>query len=118
MSKSVMIRATGVVLGFAALSCGSTSSGPAGPEVTVSNFQFTPSQLTVKAGETVTWHFTQGIHNVVSGPNCASDGKFTSGDPKAASYDYSKDFVAPGTYEYYCAPHCQSQGMKATIIVQ
>ncbi len=123
----------GAVLALLALACVSCSSSStdsttptpdsgtpaaAGTDIHVTSFKFTPATVTVKAGDTVTWHFDDGFHNVVSGASCVTDGSFTSGDAKAAPYTFSRVFPTAGTFEYFCNPHCLSAGMKGTVTVQ
>jgi plastocyanin len=69
-------------------------------KVTIDNFSFTPQDVTVKAGTTVTWVNQDDVpHTVVS-----NDKKFKS---KALDTDdkFSFTFNDPGTYEYYCSVH-------------
>jgi len=74
-------------------------------EVHIDNFVFEPTQLTVKAGTTVTWMNRDDIpHTVV----CA--GKFRS---KAMDTDdrFSFTFTAAGEYKYFCSLHPHMTGM-------
>lgn len=75
--------------------------------VTVADFSFTPTALTINAGETVTWNNTQGHHNVngsqASYPNNPED--FFSGMPAMAPWSFSYTFTTPGVYEYRCDEH-------------
>lgn len=78
--------------------------------VTIKNFDYSPMDVTIKAGETVTWKNLDGEpHTVVS-----TDGAFRS---KALDENdsFSFKFDKPGTYKYICSIHPQ---MKATITVQ
>ncbi|MBS0275658.1 MAG: cupredoxin family copper-binding protein [Proteobacteria bacterium] len=78
--------------------------------VTIKNFDYSPMDVTIKAGDTVTWKNLDGEpHTVVS-----VDGAFRS---KALDENdsYSFKFDKPGTYKYICSIHPQ---MKATITVQ
>jgi plastocyanin len=85
--------------------------------VKVSSNQFEPAQVKVKVGDTVRWTWTGGSHNVVSGPDCATDdGKFKSGAPVAGG-TFDKKFETAGTFPYYCQPHC-GMGMKGEVIVE
>jgi len=69
--------------------------------VTIKNFAFQPSTLTIQKGTTVTWvNEDSVVHTVTS-----DDGKFpSSGDlNKADAYQYQ--FNTPGSYGYHCSPH-------------
>jgi plastocyanin len=71
----------------------------------IDNFVFEPAQLTVKAGQTVTWTNRDDIpHTVV----CA--GKFRS---KTMDTDgtFTFTFTAPGDYKYFCSLHPHMTGM-------
>jgi plastocyanin len=88
----------------------STSTAVGGQfQVVIDSFAFTPAELTVPVGATVTWVNHQGArHDVV-----AADGTFTSplfGDGESFSFT----FTTPGEYPYVCSIHA---GMEGTIIV-
>ena len=73
--------------------------------VHIENFVFEPAQLTVKAGQTVTWTNRDDIpHTVV----CA--GKFRS---KTMDTDgtYSFTFTSAGEYKYFCSLHPHMTGV-------
>jgi plastocyanin len=73
--------------------------------VHIDNFVFEPAQLTVKAGQTVTWTNRDDIpHTVV----CA--GKFRS---KTMDTDgtYSFTFTSAGEYKYFCSLHPHMTGV-------
>jgi plastocyanin len=97
---------------------GDSGATPAGNTVTVKSNQFVPPSLTIKAGETVTWTWAGGTHTVTSGTSCVSDKAYTSGLKSSAGDTFTHTYATPGTFEYFCEPHCASAGMKGTIIVQ
>jgi plastocyanin len=78
------------------------------------NNRWTPRDLTVRAGEAVTWTFagTSGPHNVVSNtPNWSfSNGRAAVGLPPA-----SFTFANPGIYAFVCELHRQT--MEGTVTV-
>ena len=72
--------------------------------VTIDNFTFSPAELTVKVGTTVTWKNHDDIpHTVVSA------GKFRS---KTLDTDdsFSFTFTAAGDYKYFCSLHPHMTG--------
>lgn len=77
--------------------------------VVMESFAFTPAELTVPVGATVTWTNRHGArHDVV-----AADGTFESplfGEGETFSFT----FTAPGEYPYVCTIH---PGMEGKIIV-
>jgi plastocyanin len=73
-------------------------------KVTIDNFTFTPAELKLKVGDTVTWTNHDDIpHTVVSA------GKFRS---KAMDTDgsFSFTFTAAGDYQYFCSLHPHMTG--------
>jgi len=89
---------------------GSTSSNSkavATSKVTISNFSFTPSAITVKKGTTVTWTNSDSVaHTVVE-----TDGK---AGPNSQSIDngksYSFTYNTVGTFAYHCSIHPDMTG--------
>jgi len=72
--------------------------------VTIDNFTFSPAEVKVKVGDTVTWTNHDDIpHTVVSA------GKFRS---KAMDTDgtFSFTFTAAGEYKYFCSLHPHMTG--------
>jgi plastocyanin len=72
---------------------------------TIDNFTFTPAELKVKVGDTVTWTNHDDIpHTVVSA------GKFRS---KTMDTDntFSFTFTSAGDYKYFCSLHPHMTGM-------
>ena len=81
------------------------------PTVTIDNFQFSPSTLTIPVGGSVTWINRDGdVHTVT-----ADDTPQTF---KSAGLDtddkFSFTFTKPGTYSYHCSLHPH---MTGTIVV-
>jgi plastocyanin len=83
-------------------------------EISISNFAFDPSPLTIKVGTTVTWTNLDGApHNVI-----ADNGEFKSGTlSKGETFSFT--FDKEGTYAYYCSFHGgpNGNGMSGQIIV-
>jgi plastocyanin len=74
-------------------------------KVTIDNFTFTPAELKVKVGDTVTWTNHDDIpHTAVSA------GKFRS---KTMDTDgtFSFTFTNAGDYKYFCSLHPHMTGM-------
>ena len=84
-------------------------------EVTVTNFSFSPAELTITVGDAVKWTNVLGNHNVL-----ADDGSFTSGPVAPAPWEYTHTFTTAGNNPYYCEPHGGpgGSGMAGVIIVQ
>jgi plastocyanin len=74
-------------------------------KVTIDNFTFSPPELTVKVGDTITWTNHDDIpHTVVSA------GKFRS---KTMDTDnsFTFTFTAAGDYKYFCSLHPHMTGL-------
>ena len=113
----VLVAVASVVT--ACSSSSSDSGGGTANEITVTSNKFVPNALSIKVGDTVTWKWAGGTHNVVSGPNCASDGAYTSGAPMSTNgATFTHVYDKAGTFEFFCNPHCSSSGMKGVITVQ
>jgi plastocyanin len=80
------------------------------PQILIQDFRFVPSELTIRAGETVSWtNRDEDVHTVVS-----DDGLFRS--PALDTQEsFSFTFKRPGTYRFTCSFHPR---MTGTIIVQ
>lgn len=104
--------------GQATSSTSATNAEGGGAEVSVVGHEFDPPEVRIKAGETVKWTWISGSHNVVSGSSCSPDSKFSSGTRMfSAGATFSHTFDKPGTYPYYCDPHC-GMGMTGKVIVE
>lgn len=77
--------------------------------VAISDFAFSPKQLSVKVGTKVTWTNKDGAAHTVT----SNDGFFESGTLNTGG-TYSYVFPVPGTYSYHCRPHPY---MTATVVV-
>lgn len=79
------------------------------PGVTISDFKFTASTVTVHAGQTITWTNDGPSSHTAT----ANDGSFNTGIlNKGASASHT--FTQPGTYTYFCQIH---PFMHGTVIV-
>jgi plastocyanin len=65
----------------------------------ISGAGFSPSRLTLLAGDSVTWSDTGGSHTVTSEDNAFASGTLGFGDK------FSHRFGTSGTFRYYCAIH-------------
>jgi plastocyanin len=101
----------------AALICGLLTLLPAAPalaanaSVTVNDKAFSPADVAISPGESVTWSWGEAGHNVrvTDGPST-----FDSGF-KPAGATYAKAFTTAGTYRYVCDAH--PTDMRGTVTV-
>jgi len=78
--------------------------------VTISNFMFSPTTLTVKTGATVTWNNKDNEpHTVVSDTGLFRSGAFDTDE------SFSFRFDKPGTYHFTCSIHPM---MVGTVVVE
>ena len=79
---------------------------------------FSPSTLTITAGDTVTWTNAGGSHNVNGNMTTfpSNPASFFSGNASSTTWTYSHTFTLAGSYGYQCDPH-SIFGMTGTITV-
>jgi plastocyanin len=75
--------------------------------VSIDNFTFSPQQLTVKAGTTVTWTNKDDIPHGIA----ATGNTFKRSAAMDTDDNYSFTFTTPGTYQYFCYIHPHMTGM-------
>ena len=83
---------------------------------------FSPSNLTIEMGDTVTFVNAGGFHNVAASNGsfrCAEgcDGQGGNGDPSSSAWSATVTFNNVGTVDYVCEVHA-GLGMAGTIVVQ
>jgi plastocyanin len=95
-----------------------TSPGATVQVLTVGGNRFSPRDVTILVGQTVTWVWPEGgnPHNVAP-----SDGAFPprSGDVVTGPATYAYTFTGAGVYTYYCEAHGLpgGTGMAGTVTV-
>lgn len=85
--------------------------------VNTAGLTFSPVNITINVGDTVTWNNTGGSHNVngtvaTFPSNPTSFGNSVSGAP----WTFTHVFTVPGLYNYQCDPHA-GLGMVGTVQV-
>ncbi|HET7845365.1 MAG TPA: plastocyanin/azurin family copper-binding protein [Xanthomonadales bacterium] len=85
-------------------------------------FVYTPSNLTIQAGDTVTWVNQGGLHNVVADDGsfrCADgcDNQGGSGAPSPDAWTATVTFPRAGTFPYHCEVHGAAV-MSGRVVVQ
>lgn len=125
------VVAAGLTLVAALLAgCGSDESAPApartdtsvtgtpqqNTEATVTVFveedAFSPTEITITAGDTVSWHFDGDVPHGVQG---IGDKAMGLNSPLLEAGDWSYTFTAPGEYRYLCPIH---PDMRGKVIVE
>jgi plastocyanin len=130
-------RASSIVLiAFAAMACGSSGGteptptppgggppggGNNGVSVTVSNNDYSPDQVSVARGTTVTWRWNSCTGDPYGGQLCTLHSvTFDDGGPSAAPQNdgsFSRAFSTAGTFTYYCTSHGRT-AMSGSVVVQ
>jgi amicyanin len=75
------------------------------PSVHIDNFTFTPQEITITRGTTLTWVNEDDIPHAIAESNKAFRSKAMDTDQK-----FSFTFTAPGIYDYFCSLHPHMQG--------
>jgi plastocyanin len=93
---------------------GAMPTAPAGlaeaGRVPIQQYSFLPSDITVRAGTTVTWsNEDDAVHTVTAADKSWDSGRLPVGGT------FSQTFTEPGTYEFLCSIHA---AMKGTVTVQ
>jgi plastocyanin len=85
---------------------------------------FTPDDLTVHVGDSVTFRNLGGFHNVATDPDavtqfrCAVGCDGTDGDPSGADWSFTIEFDDAGPVPYHCEVHgAPGAGMHGSITV-
>jgi LPXTG-motif cell wall-anchored protein len=87
-----------------------SAKAAASGSVTIADFQFSPAQITIDQGDTVTWSNNGPTPHSATAPDGSFDtGIFPAGESR------SHTFSEAGTYAYICTPHPQMHG---TVVVR
>ena len=88
----------------------SPATGQVAGAVTIQNFAFSPAEITIAKGETVTWTNEDSSPHQIASDN----GKF-QGPSFSKGQTYSFTFNDTGAFPYHCAIHPM---MKGNIVVK
>jgi plastocyanin len=86
----------------------SSSPAQSTDKVTISNFAFSPANITVKKGTTVTWTNQDSVGHTVTETD-SQTGPASSTLSKGQSYSFT--FNAAGTFKYDCSIHPYMTGI-------
>ncbi len=86
------------------------TSSPKTYDIEIKNFAFSPSSLTIKKGDSVTWTNMDGMPHTATADNRAFDSR-TLNNGKSFTFTFND----AGDYSYICSIH---PSMKAKIIVE
>jgi plastocyanin len=112
----------GALLSALAVALGVPAAPALAADVTISNFSFDPTPVTIAQGETVTWHWAgpDTNHSVTSDPKLADSFDSDPDRPPTAADHVPGDtfdhrFDTPGTFTYVCKVH---SFMTGKVVVQ
>jgi plastocyanin len=99
----------------------SGGGGTTGVTVTVVNNDYSPGQVSVARGTTVTWRWDSCTGDPYGGQVCAFHSvTFDDGGPSAAPKNdgsFARLFTNAGTFTYYCTSHGRA-AMSGSVVVQ
>jgi len=102
-SRRLWLRMAVLALVLVSFSFASSAELPAENKpvkISIINFQFTPAEVTIAPGESVTWVNDDGAPHGLE-YNDGSSGK----DLLLPGESYNRRFDQPGTYDYNCSVH-------------
>jgi plastocyanin/glucose/arabinose dehydrogenase len=79
-------------------------------------FNFSPSSVSIQAGDTVEWVWKADGHSTTSGTPGSPNGLWDSG-VQNSGFTFFHTFPIAGSFPYYCTPHGACCGMVGTINV-
>ncbi|MGO4615967.1 cupredoxin family copper-binding protein [Nocardia sp. 2YAB30] len=80
--------------------------------IAVDDMKFSPAEVTVKVGDTVTWKFVDKVPHTVQG---IGDKAMGINSPIVDKGEWSYTFTSPGTFRYLCSLHPE---MRGTVTVE
>jgi len=101
LAALLLIAASGLRMASAADSSATSSA----LQVQIDNFSFTPQEIRVKAGTTITWTNRDDIPHTVVSTDRAFKSKALDTDDK-----FTTTLAKPGTYTYFCSIHPKMTG--------
>ena len=90
-----------------------TANNPAGGTVNIRDMMFTPSQITVQKGGTVTWTNNDTTTHTVVDDLANVGGPHSGNIPTGGTYSFT--FTKSGSFQYHCTIH---PSMRGTIVVK
>jgi plastocyanin len=125
------VLGTLAAVGLALAGCGgsaaptpaaSGTSGSGGTQITIQNYSYDPSTVTVPVGTTVTWTNKDTVQHTVTSADSISTSAKTTGLFDSGLFStgktFSFTFTKAGTFFYECTIHFAMPSMHAKVIVQ
>jgi len=112
-----MLAITVLIITLVSISGCTQSSGdqggsqPGANAIEIKSYAFSPSELTIKKGETVTWTNKDPTSHTIT----SDSGDELDSGPLSSGGTYSHTFNNVGTFDYHCSIHST---MKGKVIVE
>lgn len=106
--------------GVTAASAGTTTKKPP-VRVTVNDFYFAPTAVTIKKGGSVKWvwsstnTYPHDVHLKKGPANLKKKGSYSTKTTAVTGARFQKTFETPGTYKYICTIHPSEMRMTVTV---
>jgi plastocyanin len=116
-----------VAIGLAAVALlGVTAASAQAPQkpavtVTVNDFYFAPTAVTIKKGRAVKWvwsstnTYPHDVHLKKGPANLKQKGSYSTKTTAVTGAHFQKTFETPGTYKYICTIHPDEMRMTITV---
>jgi plastocyanin len=100
------------VLALGAAPAAAGGPAPAGPTSAIHDRIYTPSAITVAAGQSIVWrNETLGPHTVTSTSELFNSGRIEGGT------GYTLKYSTPGSFDYYCTVHPTMKGVVTVLSI-
>ena len=106
-------------LGVTTASAGTPKKPPV--KVTVNDFFFAPTAVTIKKGRSVKWvwsstnTYPHDVHLKKGPANLKNKGSYSTKTTAVTEAHFQKTFETPGTYKYICTIHPSEMRMTITV---
>jgi plastocyanin len=86
--------------------------------INVTGFTFSPPEVSINPGDTVTWQWIDGSHTVTNGAasTCPGAGALFDATLDSTHPTFVSTFNESGAYPFFCRPH-EMMGMKGVVKV-
>jgi plastocyanin len=106
---------------LAAVPAGTGAATPKAARVTVNDFYFAPTSVTIRKGGSVKWVWSQyntyphDVHLKKGPANLKNKGSYSTRTTAVTEARFQKKFEVPGTYKYICTVHPDEMRMTVTV---
>lgn len=107
------------LLGAAAAPTGAATKAPV--KVTVNDFYYAPSSVTIHKGRAVRWvwsstnTYPHDVHLKKGPANLKNRGRYSTKTTAVTEASFQRTFETPGTYKYVCTVHPDEMRMTLTV---